>query len=222
METNPQKSVGCRHSPVIFTGGEPTTRPDIPELVKFSEELGQVTGLITDGSRLSEKEYLHELLMSGLDHLMIVLNPDSEQSWEGVKDAITEDIFLTVHLTLTNKNIKDFETISKKLSALQIKSLSLSAESAEVWKLFPQITQKAVEAGFSLVWDLPVPYSEFNPIALELEQGENLPSGAGTSWLYVEPDGDVLLGQGKPAVLGNILTDPWLKIWAEAKIARHG
>ncbi len=207
---------------VIFTGGEPTTRPDIPELVKFAEELGQVSGLLTDGSRLGETNYLHDLLMAGLDHLMIVLNPESEPAWEAVKDAINEDIFVTVHLTLSSKNQKDFEQTLQKLYALNVKSLSLSAETAEMWKLLPQYTQKAVEAGFSMVWDLPVPYSEFNPIALELEQGESRTSGAGTSWLYVEPDGDVLTGQGLPAVLGNLLTDSWLKIWSEAKILRHG
>jgi organic radical activating enzyme len=207
---------------VVFTGGEPTLRPDIPELIKFTEELGQVTGLITDGSRLSETGYLHELLMAGLDHLMIVLNPSSDQSWEAVKDVIAEDIFLTVHLTLTRKNQPQFEKILEKLSKLQVKSLSLSAESSELWKVLPQFTQKAVESGFSLVWDMPVPYSAFNPIALELEQGDTRSKGAGTSWLYVEPDGDVLIGQGHPSVLGNFLTDPWLKIWAEAKIVRYG
>jgi len=31
--------------------------------------------------------------------------------------------------------------------------------------------------------------------------------------LYVEPDGDVLPAQGVNRVLGNILTDPWKKIW---------
>ena len=207
---------------VVFTGGEPTLRPDIPELVQFTQELGQVSGLITDGSRLTEKDYLHELLNAGLDHLMIVLNPASDQSWEALKDAINEDIFLTVHLTLTAKNKTDFENTLKKLAKLEVKSLSLSANSEELWKLLPQFTQKAVESGFSLVWDLPVPYSSLNPIALELEQVEIRSEGAGSSWLYVEPDGDVLAGQGKEVVLGNFLTDPWQRIWAQAKISRHG
>jgi len=207
---------------VVFTGGEPTLRPDIPELIQFTEELGQVCGLITDGSRLTETGYLHQLLNAGLDHMMIILNPNSNQSWEAVKDTISEDIFLTVHLTLNSKIKADFEKILQKLSKLEIKSLSLSADSDDLWKALPQYTQKAVEAGFSLVWDLPVPYSALNPIALELEQSEIRSEGAGTSWLYVEPDGDVLLGQGKESVLGNFLTDSWQRIWAQAKIARHG
>ncbi|MBA4375479.1 MAG: hypothetical protein C0401_04810 [Anaerolinea sp.] len=207
---------------IVFTGGEPTLRPDVPELITFAEELGQVSGLITDGTRLSEKDYLQQLLMAGLDHLMIVLNPQSEQSWEAVRDLINEDIFLTVHLTLSNKNKNEFDKILTKLNQFQIKSLSLSAETLELWKLLPQYTQKAVELGFSLVWDLPVPYSALNPIALELESQNSTVDGAGASWLYVEPDGDILAGQGIPTVLGNFLTDSWQKIWTEAKLLKYG
>ena len=207
---------------VVFTGGEPTLRPDIPELIKFSEELGQVCGLITDGLRLTETEYLHELLQAGLDHVMIVLNPSHERSWESVKDTLAEDVFLTVHYTLTAKNRIDFEKHFKKLGDLGVKSLSLSADSMDLWKELPQYTQKSVETGFSLVWDLPVPYSSLNPIALELELGETRSDGAGVTWLYVEPDGDVLAGQGKETVLGNFLTNDWQQIWAQAKMTRYG
>jgi organic radical activating enzyme len=207
---------------IIFTGGEPTLRPDIPELVQFTQELGQVSGLITDGNRLTETDYLHQLLQAGLDHLMIVVDPLDDHSFEAVRDVIAEDIFLTVHLTLNNRTKVDFEKTLEKLAKMEVKSLSLSADSQELWKLLPQYTQKAVESGFSLVWDLPVPYSSFNPIGLELELGEVRTDGAGTSWLYVEPDGDVLAGQGKEAVLGNFLSDPWNRIWAQAKISHHG
>ena len=64
-----------------------------------------------------------------------------------------------------------------------------------------------------LVWDLPVPYSSLHPVALELAEEETPPQGAGNAWLYVEPDGDVLLTQGEPNVIGNLLTDPWETIW---------
>ena len=68
--------------------------------------------------------------------------------------------------------------------------------------------------GLSMVWDLPVPYSQYNPIDLELKNGGNrMKKGAGNAWLYVEPDGDVLPAQGINRVMGNFLTDPWSSIW---------
>ena len=64
----------------------------------------------------------------------------------------------------------------------------------------------------TLIWDLPVPFSTYNPVALET-QIDNLPAGAGHAWLYIEPDGDVLPAQGINQVLGNILRDPWETLW---------
>jgi len=50
-------------------------------------------------------------------------------------------------------------------------------------------------------------------LALELAEFEETSQGAGKAWLYVEPDGDVLPAQGINQVLGNMLIDPWEKIW---------
>jgi len=74
--------------------------------------------------------------------------------------------------------------------------------------------QLASNHGMSLVWDIPVPYADCHPVALEmLDENEKLVSGAGKAWLYVEPDGDVLPAQGINHVLGNLLTDSWKSIW---------
>ncbi len=207
---------------VVFTGGEPTLRPDLVDLIKFAEEIGLVTGLLTDGTRLTDSDYLHNLLSSGLDHIMIVLNPSNPVSWEAIKDVINEDISLTVHITaLSNTHTVNYPELFEKLQGLQVKKISLSADSIESSKLLPEVSRNALDYGFSLVWDLPVPYSEINPIALELVQAENSLKGAARSWLYVEPDGDVLPGQGITTVLGNILTDPWETIWSTAKLWQH-
>ena len=40
--------------------------------------------------------------------------------------------------------------------------------------------------------------------------------GAGKAWLYVEPDGDVLPGQGINRPLGNLLEEDWDAIWSRA------
>ena len=206
---------------VVFTGGEPTLRPDLVELVKFAEDTGQVTGLLTDGARLTETDYLHSLLSAGLDHIMIVLESKNPVSWEAIKDVINEDISLTVHITVSNTQPSKYKDLFDRLQGLQVKRISLSADSLEGGKMLSEVSRKALDYGFSLVWDLPVPYSEVNPIALELIQVENSLKGAGRTWLYVEPDGDVLPGQGITTVLGNILTDPWETIWSAAKIWQH-
>ncbi len=86
---------------VIFTGGEPTLRPDLADLITYAQKMGLVTGLLSDGLRLSNPAYLQSLLQSGLDHLMILLDPGQDPSWEALRAVIGEDLFTTVHLTLT-------------------------------------------------------------------------------------------------------------------------
>lgn len=198
---------------IIFTGGEPTMRPDLPELIAYCESLGQVTGLLTDGLRLAEPVFMHTLLQKGLDHIMIVLDPAEEQSWEGIKDALVEDIFVTVHLTITQQNAEQLEAILQKLSAKGAQSISLSAASPNLKPQLDYARQLAAELGMSLVWDLPVPYSAQNPVAYELEETDEIVEGAGKAWLYVEPDGDVLPGQGQLKVIGNLLSQTWDEIW---------
>lgn len=201
---------------IVFTGGEPTVRPDLPELIQKAEDLGQVTGLITDGLRLSEKDYLHQLLNAGLDHIMFVLQPEESGSWEALRDTLVEDIYVSVHLTLTDKNLAKTDEILAKLSKMDVKSLSISAASGKTTQALPLLQRKCAEMGFSLVWDLPVPYTANNPINFELEAASENLEGAGKSWLYLEPDGDVLPGQGIFTLLGNFLSDPWETIWLNA------
>ena len=71
----------------------------------------------------------------------------------------------------------------------------------------------ATSKGFNLVRDIPVPYSAFNPFNLEIDNSQQA-KGEGYAWLYLEPDGDVLPSQGVNTVLGNLLTDDWVSIWA--------
>ncbi len=206
---------------VVFTGGEPTLRPDLAELIQFGENLGMVTGLITDGLRLAETDYLHHLLQSGLDHIMLILDPSESQSWEALKDALAEDISVSVHLTLTPSNIAALPKTLERILQYGKPQISLSVESRESKDLLATGQQLLTTNGLSLVWSLPVPYSANNPVKFELENGHAEQSGAGISWLYIEPDGDVLPGQGINVVLGNFLNDPFGWIWSKAKEYTH-
>lgn len=202
---------------VVFTGGEPTLRPDLPEIIAHAEKLGQVTGLITDGSRLSEKDYLHQLLSAGLDHIMLILDMNEEQSWEALRDVLTEDIFTTVHLTITSSNIHQILEQMDLLKQMGVTSISLTTTNPRLKPELESAREKATALEFHLVWDLPVPYSELHPVALELADDPHLISGGGGAWLYVEPDGDVLPSQGVLEIFGNFLSDSWQTIWQRAQ-----
>ena len=180
---------------IIFTGGEPTLRPDLVDLIIEAERLGQVTGLLTNGHRLSDAKYVSQLEQAGLDHLLITFDPDNQQATAGLRNAIDSDIFTAVHLTLKPNDFEALPGILDRLASLEVTQLSLSStETSEVTQnALTRSIDLAAAKGFKLVWDIPVPYSQTNPISSELEEA---PDGAGVAWLYVEPDGDVLPSQG--------------------------
>jgi MoaA/NifB/PqqE/SkfB family radical SAM enzyme len=203
---------------IIFTGGEPTLRPDLPDLIAYAEKLGMVSGVLSDGLRLCEKDYLHALLQSGLDHLMIIFIPEENQSWEALRDTLAEDLFVTVHLTLTPKNKAGFNALIDKLAEMGVKSISISTSNLALKEELHTASHHATHRELSLVWDLPVPYSAMHSVALEMEENE-VPQGAGHAWLYVEPDGDVLPAQGVERVMGNLLEQPWDTVWKNKPVS---
>jgi organic radical activating enzyme len=202
-------SAGIPH--IIITGGEPTLREDLPELVAHAEKNGQVTGLLTDGMRLADKIYLNTLLQTGLDHLLIMWHLEEDSTWKVLENALAEDLFTAVHITLTDENRDRVPQVIMHLAKLQVGAISLSAAPG-LLEALTTIREQVAELNISLIWDLPVPYSPINPVSMEVELEDNS-QGAGKAWLYVEPDGDVLPAQGINQVLGNFLTDPWEKIW---------
>lgn len=198
---------------VTFTGGEATLREDLPFLIAEAEKNGQVCGLLTDGLRLQDKQYLSLLLQTGLDHILFLLQPETSESWKALETVLSEDIFVTVHITLNEDNVKTSEQTLQRLSELGVKSLSLTITDHSLQDAFNTLRNKAANMGLTLRFDLPVPYSAYNPVAFETQE-DDLPEGTGKVWLYVEPDGDVLPAQGMAdKVMGNLLTDSWSTIY---------
>ena len=198
---------------VTFTGGEPTLREDLPALIARAESNGQVCGLLSDGLKLADKDYLHTLLQTGLDHLLFLLQPENETSWQALEIIMPEDLFVTVHITINDATAERLNGTIERLAGLGVKSLSVSITDMSLRARLDDLAQKSADLNIAMAFDLPVPYSAQNPVTLETEE-DDLPSGAGNAWLYVEPDGDVLPAQGlADQILGNFLKDDWEKIY---------
>jgi hypothetical protein len=197
---------------IIFTGGEATLRDDLPQLIAHAEMNGQVCGLLTDGLKLADADYLDTLLQTGLDHLLLILQPDEPRSWKAIETIVPQDIFITVHLTLNNVNVNRAKEILEKISNLGVENISLSAAEDSLTDELLELQDAAQSLALSIRWDLPVPYSASNPVSIETVD-DKIPEGAGKTWMYVEPDGDVLPAQGEAdKILGNFLRDGWEQI----------
>jgi MoaA/NifB/PqqE/SkfB family radical SAM enzyme len=217
---------------VCFTGGEPTLRDDLVDLVAYGEEQGLVTGLLTDGHRLQDQSYLDALLLAGLDHLQITLashHPEVHDAivgrkgdWQaveaGLRNALDADIYVVVHIVIVPANAASVAETVAYLADLGVPAVALSSPLRAVAEEERHLLEQALEAAqetayqheLTLVWDLAAPYSHVNPVEVEagLEADQVV-----RQHLYIEPDGDVLPAQGYNVVLGNLLRDSWASIW---------
>jgi MoaA/NifB/PqqE/SkfB family radical SAM enzyme len=95
---------------LTFTGGEPTLREDLPELLVYAQTAGMVTGLISNGRRLKDKAYVDVLEKSGLDFVQITLESHKPE----------------VHDKMTNEKGSWKEIVAGIQNAVQIENLRIS------------------------------------------------------------------------------------------------
>ncbi len=196
---------------LAFTGGEPTLRDDLPILLLQAEKNGQITGLVTDGLRFTDDEYLNQILMTGLDYVLMVYRPEILESKASLAKLLQADIFVAVHLTLLSDNYDEIKNLILEFYRTGVKAVSISTNSADQKEALIELHHLIAELGLELVWNLAVPYSNLHPVAFEAITP--LPKESSRAWMYVEPDGDVCNEQHDENVVGNMLKDPWDRIW---------
>jgi radical SAM protein with 4Fe4S-binding SPASM domain len=225
---------------VTFTGGEPTLRDDLPELLSYAQNKGVVTGLVTNGRRLKDKGYAETLEKSGLDFVQVTLESHwakvhdlmtgARGSWketvEGIKNVVHSRIYTTTNSTLSRYNASDFlETVdfikALGVAAFGCNSLIYSGKANQVSEefalpvetlneLLPRIRDRAHELGLKFLWYTPTQYCRFDPVKLGL--GVKSCTAANVN-MCVGPNGDVYPCQSYFESLGNILVDDWPRIW---------
>ncbi|MEZ0395965.1 MAG: radical SAM protein [Anaerolineales bacterium] len=228
-------SLGIPH--IIFTGGEPTLRDDLPELIAHAEQNGQITGLNTNGRRLADPKYVARLVEAGLDHVQITLesaDPEVhnqmvrarafEQTVRGVRNALASPLYVMTNTTMLRTNVHTIPATLDFLAELGVPTVGLNAliyagrgatvgtglAEAELASLLEIARAKTEAHGQRLIWYTPTQYCNFDPVQMDLGV-----KGC-TAALYnmcVEPDGGVLPCQSYYHPLGNLLTDDWQTIW---------
>ena len=126
---------------VTFTGGEPTLREDLPELLLYAQNKGMVTGLISNGRRLKDKAYVDTLEKSGLDFVQITLESHKPKvhdlmtsrkgSWKetvaGIQNAVQSQIYVSTNTTLSKHNATDFLTTIDYIKGLGVNAFGCNS-----------------------------------------------------------------------------------------------
>lgn len=220
-------NIGVPH--ILFAGGEPTANEHFVDLVRFAEQVGIVTGLLTNGKKLSDMNYTNALVDAGLDHLQVTILSQNaavhdalvgEGTWKqtvkGLENALATPLYCVAHTTFTKKNkddIKGFVSFLKRQGVYAFAGnaltegnvvaqdgLVLSAEEAN--GVVNQLTEEAERHDISFVW-----YG-----SERIDTGAQ-PSGMWEYSLCIEPNGDVSPCEQKYTSFGNILEHAWKEIW---------
>lgn len=228
--------IGIPH--VVFTGGEPTLRDDLPELIARAEHNGQITGINTNGRRLSNRDYVDSLVEAGLDHVQITLEssePDVhdrmvnlrgawKQTVAGIRNVLETPLYVMTNTTMLSTNRDTLEDTMQFLADLGVPTVGLNAliysgrgktvatglEESELTPLLSHAQEFTAAKNQRLIWYTPTQYCNFDPMQLELGV-----KGC-TAALYnmcIEPNGDVIPCQSYYQPVGNILTSHWGNIW---------
>lgn len=228
--------IGIPH--VVFTGGEPTLRADLPELIAHAEKNGQITGVNTNGRRLKDPAFVHALVQAGLDHIQITLESHDphihdamvcargawEETVQGIRNALTTPLYVMTNTTLLTHNSPTLDQTLSFLAELGVPTIGLNAliysgkgavvgtglSEASLPALLQTARTSVAQTGQRLIWYTPTRYCEFDPVLLDLGV-----KGC-TAALYamcIEPDGAVLPCQSYYQPLGYLPNDPWEIIW---------
>jgi radical SAM protein with 4Fe4S-binding SPASM domain len=229
------------HCPTLsFTGGEPTLRKDLPQLISYAKAKGLRVNLITNGIKCGKIEYVRSLAQAGLDsaqvsieggsaeiHDAITQHPGAwEQAVRGVKNLRAEKIHTHTNTTICGGNrdhlmeLVDFiadELKSEYFSMNMVIRTGTALSHAEddirymdIGPIIASIQQRAEEKDVHFVWYSPIPYCMFNPV----QAGLGSKSCACVDGLIsVNPAGQLLPCSSFEQGIGDLLHDPFEKVW---------
>jgi radical SAM protein with 4Fe4S-binding SPASM domain len=228
---------------LTFTGGEPTLRDDLPELLQYTKDKGMVPGLVTNGRRLKDRDYVDMLGNVGLDFVQVTLESHranvhdlmtkAKGSWKetvaGIKNAVSAvptRIYVTTNTTLSKYNVADFlETVQfiKDLgvAAFGCNSLIYSGRANQISDEFvlPVETLKELLPEVQhKAHQLGLKFLWYTPTQYCRLDPVSLGLGiksctAALVNMCIAPNGDVYPCQSYFESLGNVLKDSRQKIW---------
>ncbi|MEM3444726.1 MAG: radical SAM protein [Thermoplasmata archaeon] len=228
-------NIGVPH--IVFTGGEPTLYGGLERLIERAEKRGIVTGLNTNGRKLADKAYLKKLADAGLDHVQITVESSDreihnkmvgaeafDETIQGLKNALDANLFVLTNTTITRLNKDTVEQTVKFLHSLGVKNFAcngliysgrgreceLGLDEKELIEPVMKAKMTALALGMRFIWYTPTQYCNFNPVNYGVGAKQ---CSAAKSNMCIEPDGEVIPCQSYYESVGNILKDPWEKIW---------
>ncbi len=223
---------------LTFTGGEPTIRKDLVELIEYSKWF--VTRLNTNGILLTEN-LCQELYNASLDSVQITFYSSDkdlhnklvggnhfDKTVEGIKNAISAKLDISCNTPLCSIN-KDYVKTISYLKELGVKYFSASglipsgnsrSENSKITKLSKEEITRIIKEAYQYCKENDLELTFTSPGWIDEKELSKMkmitPScGACLSNMAIAPNGEVIPCQSWlfEDGFGNILNTNWKKIW---------
>lgn len=230
---------------VTFTGGEPTLRDDLADLVGHAKKF--VTRVNTNGVNVTP-ELASDLVREGLDSMQVTLYSYDpaihnslvgverfEDTVQGIKNALAAGLDVSVNTPLCKKNSDYIKTLEFARSL----GVRFATASGLILTGMAGINHEEYDLSgdelASIITDakrycdeneMEIDFTSPGLIAKETLEalGMNVPTcGACLSNMAIAPDGSIVPCQswlGEESVLGNILTDDFSMAWYSPKCVK--
>jgi len=223
---------------ISFTGGEPTLRKDLPELIAYAKEIDMRVNLISNGYLIDEK-LAKAMKEAGLDSAQLSLEGATEETHDvvvGVKGAYqqllkavkhleAEDIRVHTNTTLSLENVDEAVRLPGFLKELGMARFSMnlviptgSAKEHEkillpysrAGEIVTKIYEESKRQDIEFMWYSPLPLCMFNTITAGLG---NKGCAACDGLLSVDPEGNIIPCASWDEPMGNLLKNDFESIW---------
>ena len=231
---------------VTFTGGEPTMREDLFELIAYAKWF--MTRLNTNGVKLTG-EYCQALREAELDsvqitfydvdetiHNELVGASNYEKTLDGIRNALVVGLNVSINTPLCTLN-KDYVKTLAFLKEMGVQYVTCSGlittgnattQASVNTQLSSEEMKEILRAAVEYCYGNGMEISFTSPGWVEesflKELAISMPScGACLSNMAITPGGNVVPCQSwlSDDVLGNFLTQDWEKIWNSSKCVEH-
>ena len=192
---------------IIFSGEEPTIRGDLIEIIEYAEDL--TTVLNTDGVLLT-KQYCDRLYNARLDKIFITLfsnepdihnnlsiKKDFEKTVQGIKNAVTSKLDVTVITPISKLNKNYLDTL-KFIKEIGVKKVCVYNDEKDK-------KNKLGKRDYSSIIKSAEKISKEEQIEFEIKGDETFLNS-----ITIMSDGNVISLNKN---MGNVLSKDWKKIW---------